>query len=93
MSAPKTATVTLSFETVENLRARVASGGYASESDVVRESLLALDAQDNRLEVWIRTDGVARYDASRSTPDDGLPPDQVRDDIDRLATDLRSRGG
>lgn len=93
MSAPKTATVTLPFETVENLRARVASGGYASESDVVREGLLALDAQDNRLEVWLRTDGVARYDASRSHPDDALTPDQVRDDIDRLAADLRSRSG
>ena len=68
MSAPKTATVTLPFETVERLRARVASGGYASESDVVREGLLALDAQDNRLEIWLRTDGVGRYDALRSPP-------------------------
>lgn len=93
MSASKTATVTLPLDTVESLRARVASGGYASESDVVREGLLALDAQDNRLERWLRTDGVARYDAWQAAPDDALTPDEVRDDIERLAADLQGRSG
>lgn len=91
MSAPKTATVTLPFDTVEILRARVASGGYASEGDVVREGLLALEAQDERIEHWLRTDGVDRYDAWRSTPDDVLTPDEVRYQMDLLAANLRSR--
>ena len=93
MSASKTATVTLPLDTVESLRARVASGGYASESDVVREGLLALDAQDNRIELWLRTDGIARYDAWRSAPGDAMTPDELRDDMERLAADLRSRSG
>lgn len=93
MNVPKTATVALPMDTVERLRARVAAGDYASESDVVREGLLALEAQDSRLEHWLQTDGVARYDAWRSTPDEVLTSEEVRSSLDRLAEDLRSHSG
>ena len=93
MSASKTATISLPLETAEALRARVASGDYASESEVVREGLRALDAQEDRIEVWLRTEGVARDDAWRSAPDDVLTPGEVSDDLRRRAADLRSRNG
>jgi len=93
MSTSKTATISLPFETAEALRARVTSGGYASESDVVREGLRALDAQEDRVEAWLRTEGVARDDAWRSAPDDVLTPGEVSTDLRRRAADLRSRNG
>lgn len=42
---------------------KVASGDYATESEVIREGLRALRSQDSALENWLRTEGMAGYDA------------------------------
>lgn len=93
MSTSKTATISLPIETARALRARVASGDYASESEVVSEGLRALDAQEDRIELWLRSEGVDRDDAWRSAPDDVLTPADVSDDLRRHAAELRSRIG
>jgi antitoxin ParD1/3/4 len=48
---------------------KVASGGYATESDVIREGLRALQTQEAAVEDWLRTEGVARFDAWHRKPD------------------------
>ncbi len=43
------------------LRARVVSGDYASEDEVIREALAALHTREEALEDWLRTDVAASY--------------------------------
>lgn len=60
--------VTLPNEMAAEVRAKVASGDYASESEVIREGLRALQARDRALETWLRQDVAAAYDAIRADP-------------------------
>jgi antitoxin ParD1/3/4 len=60
--------VTLPNEMAVQVRARVASGEYASESEVIREGLRALQARDRAIENWLRADVVRAYDAMKADP-------------------------
>ena len=60
--------VTLPHEMAKMVKAKVRSGAYATESEVVRDGLRALQTQDAAVEEWLRTEGVARYDAYRRNP-------------------------
>ena len=75
MSAPRT--ITLPEPVADALAARVASGDYASESDVIREGLLALDAQDGAIEAWVVREGAARFDAYEADPGRARPADEA----------------
>lgn len=68
MRKTQSLSITLPHEMAEDVRNRVAAGQYATESEVIREGLRALKAQDNALEHWLKTEGVARYEAFRSNP-------------------------
>jgi len=85
--------VTLPDDLAEQVRAKVASGQYASESDVVIEALRTLDDREQSLEQWLRTDVAAAYDALAADPSRGLSLDEVRTSLaashDRLATAAR----
>jgi antitoxin ParD1/3/4 len=59
------------------VREKVTSGAYASESEVIRDGLRALQAQDAALEDWLRTESVARYDAFHRDPSRGRPAAEV----------------
>ena len=60
------------------IRNKVASGEYASESEVIRDGLRALQARDRALEAWLRTEGAAAYDEARANPSALLTADDVR---------------
>jgi antitoxin ParD1/3/4 len=79
--------VTLPYEMADMVRAKVASGEYASESEVIREGLRALAARDRAVEAWLRDHVAPAYDRVQAEPGRALSPDQVRD---RLAG-LRDR--
>jgi putative addiction module CopG family antidote len=70
--------VTLPNEMAAEVRAKVASGEYATESEVIREGLRALQAREKAVEQWLRTEMAAAYDAHKSDPGAGLSPDQVK---------------
>lgn len=70
--------VTLPKDMAAQVRARVASGEYASESEVIRDGLRALQARDRALENWLRTEAAAAYDALVDDPSLGYTMDQVR---------------
>jgi antitoxin ParD1/3/4 len=59
-------------EMARAVKARVASGAYASESEVIREGLRALGVQEQAVERWLASKGVARFDAYTASPDNTL---------------------
>ena len=70
--------VTLPREMAARVRDKVASGEYASDSEVVREGLRALEARDRALEHWLRTEAVAIHDRMQADPSRGLSAEEVR---------------
>ncbi|MPZ34379.1 MAG: type II toxin-antitoxin system ParD family antitoxin [Rhodospirillales bacterium] len=70
--------VTLPKEMAQMVRNKVASGEYASESEVVRDGLRALQARDRALETWLRTEVVAAYDDAKANPSSLLSSSQAR---------------
>ncbi|HXQ12416.1 MAG TPA: type II toxin-antitoxin system ParD family antitoxin [Caulobacteraceae bacterium] len=63
--------VTLPNEMAAEVRAKVASGEYASESEVIRDGLRALQARDRAVEHWLRHEVVATYQAMKAHPSRG----------------------
>jgi antitoxin ParD1/3/4 len=55
----------------------VASGSYASGSEVVRAGLRALQERDAAVEKWLREEVIAVCDAMRSDPARAIPGEQV----------------
>jgi antitoxin ParD1/3/4 len=76
--------VTLPKEMAQMVRNKVASGEYASESEVVRDGLRALQARDRALETWLRTDVVAAYDDAKANPSSLLSSSQARAKVTAL---------
>lgn len=70
--------ITLPDGMAAQVRARVASGQYASESDVVIEALRTLEDRECDVEHWLRTEGVAIYDRMKTDPSRGRTLEQVR---------------
>lgn len=77
--------VTIPEEVAKRVRARVASGQYGSESEVVQEALETLEDRDRsheeRLERWLRTEGVAGYDAWKADPTAVYTADEVQEHL------------
>lgn len=70
--------ITLTNDLADAVRAKVASGEYATESEVIRDGLRALLARDEAVERWLREGVAAAYDALKASPDRGLSAAQVR---------------
>ena len=73
--------VTLPDDLAEQVRARVASGRYASESDVVIEALRTLQDSEQSIEQWLRTEAVQAYDELEADPASGASLDEVRESL------------
>ena len=70
--------ITLPNEMAEAVRAKVAAGEYATESEVIRDGLRALLARDRVVEDWLRGDVAAAYDALKAGPLRAVSIDRVR---------------
>ena len=55
-------------EVADAVRAKVAAGESATESEVIRDGLRALPARDRAVEGWLRGDVAAAYDALQNDP-------------------------
>jgi Arc/MetJ-type ribon-helix-helix transcriptional regulator len=64
--------ITLPDDLADALRAKVASGEYATESDVIREALGLLFARDRVVETWLRERVAESYDALKADPSRGV---------------------
>ena len=60
--------ITLPNEMAEAVRAKVAAGDYATESEVIRDGLRVLLARDWAVEDWLRKDVAATYDKLKADP-------------------------
>ena len=76
MRKTQSLSITLPHDMAKAVKDRVASGAYGTEGEVIREGLRALSERDNALETWLRTEGVARYDAYKRDPR-GRPAEKV----------------
>lgn len=70
--------ITLPNEMADLVRAKVAAGEYATESEVIRDGLRTLLVRDRVVETWLREQVVPAYDALKANPARGLKPDEVR---------------
>ena len=77
MRSTRPMTITLPEEMARAVKARVASGAYASDSEVIREGLRALGVQERVVERWLATEGVARFDAHLASPEETLDADEA----------------
>ena len=71
--------ITLPAELAELVRSKVASGEYATDSEVIRDGLRTLAARDRAVDAWLRNTVAPAYDALMSDPSRALTGDQVRD--------------
>ncbi len=92
MRTTRQMSITLPVEMADSVRARVASGDYASESEVIREGLRALEARDEAVERWLRTEVVATYEEMKAHPERGIPAEEVRANIERMYAERRKGG-
>lgn len=70
--------ITLPNEMADAVRAKVASGEYATESEVIRDGLRTLIARDQAVEAWLAQEVVSAYDALKADPGRAVPASQVR---------------
>ena len=60
--------ITLPNEMADAVRAKVAAGTYATESEVIRDGLRVLLARDQAVEDWLHKDVAKAYDALKADP-------------------------
>jgi putative addiction module CopG family antidote len=70
--------ITLPNEMAEAVRAKVASGEYATESEVIRDGLRALMGRDQAVEAWLRKEVAAAYDTLKKAPGRAVTAAKVR---------------
>ena len=76
--------ITLPNEMAVVVKAKVQSGEYATESEVIRDGLRALLSRDRAIESWLHDQIAPAYDALKADPSRAVTADQVRA---RLATE------
>ena len=80
--------ITLPHDMAAMVKAKVASGEYATESEVVRDGLRALQARDAAVERWLRDEVAKSYDEYAADPSIGIPAGEV---MARLRASYRAR--
>lgn len=70
--------ITLPNEMASAVKAKVQTGEYASESEVIRDGLRALMARDKAVESWLHHQVGPAYDALKADPSRAVTPGHVR---------------
>ncbi len=70
--------ITLTHEMAELVHSKVQSGEYASESEVIRDGLRALQMHERALEAWLREQVAPAYDAIKANPSRAVSAQKVR---------------
>jgi antitoxin ParD1/3/4 len=68
MRSTQQLSITLPNEMADLIRAKVATGEYATESEVIRDGLRTLLARDRAVESWLREQVAPAYDALKTNP-------------------------
>ena len=70
--------ITLPIDMADVVKAKVRTGEYASESEVIRDGLRTLMARDRAIESWLHNQVGPVYDALKAEPSRAVSADQVR---------------
>jgi antitoxin ParD1/3/4 len=62
MRTTQSLSITLPKEMAQMVKAKVSSGEYASESEVIRDGLRTLAARDAAVEKWLRNEVLPTFD-------------------------------
>jgi antitoxin ParD1/3/4 len=81
MSNVEKRTISIPSEHASFIDAKVASGAYASASEVVRAGLRALQERDEAVERWLRDEVAPAYDRMRTDPKRGVSAKKVFADL------------
>jgi antitoxin ParD1/3/4 len=92
MRTTRQLSITLPNGMADALKERVASGEYASESEVVRDGLRALFAREAAIDMWLQDEVVASYDALREQPSRAISAADMRSHLAEVHR-LRSNPG
>ena len=79
MRSTQQMSITLPLEMAALVKAKVTSGEYASESEVIRDGLRALMARDRAMEDWLRDQVIPAATALDADPGRALSTEQVRE--------------
>jgi putative addiction module CopG family antidote len=70
--------ITLPNELADLVKAKVAGGEYATESEVIRDGLRVLLARDRAVERWLHDQVGPAYDALKANPSRAISVEQLR---------------
>ncbi len=70
--------ITLPNDMADAVKAKVQTGEYATESEVIRDGLRALLARDRAVESWLQNQVGPAFDALKADPSRAVTADQVR---------------
>jgi antitoxin ParD1/3/4 len=77
MRTTQAISITLPHEMVQMIKGKVASGEYASESEVVRDGLRTLQARDAAIEKWLNGEVARSYDEYKADPSIAIPATRI----------------
>jgi putative addiction module CopG family antidote len=77
MPASRQLVVTLPEAMAELVRRKVASGEYADESEVIRDSLTFLEDHEQSLERWLREEVVPACLEMEANPSSGMSSSEI----------------
>jgi antitoxin ParD1/3/4 len=80
--------ITLPHDMIEMVKAKVSSGEYATESEVIRDGLRILQARDAALEKWLHEEVVKSYDECKADESLGIPAEDI---VARVRSNYRKR--
>jgi putative addiction module CopG family antidote len=78
MRTTQSLSITLPIEMAEMVKSKVASGEYATESEVIRDGLRTLLARDAAIERWLVEEVVPTLDAIEADPSKVRPLEDAR---------------
>lgn len=68
MRSTQSLSITLPLDMAQMVKAKVASGEYATESEVIRDGLRILAARDAVVEKWLREDVLPTLEDAKRDP-------------------------
>ena len=92
MRTTQSLSIMLPIDIAEMVKAKIASGEYATESEVVRNGLRTLAARDAAVERWLRDEVAAAYDAHKADPARAVPLNEGMVNIRARIAKRESRG-
>ena len=92
MRTTQSLSVTLPLEMAKMVKAKVSSGEYASESEVIRDGLRALQARDAAIEKWLIEEVAPTYDAVMNGTEPLLSAEEVRKNLNGYISEVAGRG-